>query len=85
MKCHDIRQTLGDNGAVTPIGGGFDAEDAHFKPGDCAVTVIRYDSICIDVISEHEAHVYFAASKRGNIANLWGLSTDQRPARFDAI
>ena len=89
-----IKKTLGNNGALTPIGGGlmratltgpgwrsqlmisgaFDAEDVNFKPGDSAATIIHHTSIWIDVISAHEAHVYFAASNLMDIEHVWGLS-----------
>ena len=55
------------------ISGAFDAEDANFKPGDSAATIIHHTSIWIDVISDHEAQVYFAASNLMDIEHLWGL------------
>ena len=92
-KIEAITNTLGDTGAITPIGGGlmratltgpgwrsqlmisgvFDAENPDFKPGDCAATIIGHVSVWIDVIGEETAHVYFAASQRGDMEQLWSI------------
>ena len=55
------------------ISGAFDAENPDFKPGDCAATVIGHVSAWIDVISDETAHVYFAASLRGDMEQLWSI------------
>ena len=55
------------------ISGVFDAENPDFKPGDCAATVIGHVSAWIDVISDETAHVYFAASLRGDMEQLWSI------------
>ncbi len=53
------------------ISGVFDAENPDFKPGDCAATIIGHASVLIDVISDDAAHVYFTASLRGDMEQLW--------------
>ena len=92
-KIEAITAALGENGAITPIGGGlmratftgpgwrsqlmisgvFDAENPGFKPGDCEATIIGHVSVWIDVISDETAHVYFAASLRTAIDQVWVL------------
>ena len=92
-KIQAITETLRENGAITPIGGGlmratltgpgwrsqlmisgvFDAENPGFKPGDCAATIIGHVSVWIDVISDETARVYFAASLRGDMEQLWSI------------
>ena len=92
-KVEAIAEAIGENGAITPIGGGlmraaltgpgwrsqlmisgmFDAENPAFKPGDCAATIIGHVSVWIDVVSDETAHVYFAASLRGDMEQLWSI------------
>ena len=55
------------------ISGVFDAENPGFKPGDCAATIIGHVSVWIEVISDETAHVYFAASLRGDMEQLWSI------------
>ena len=55
------------------ISGVFDAENPGFKPGDCEATIIGHVSVWIDVISAETAHVYFAASLRGDMEQLWSI------------
>ena len=55
------------------ISGVFDAENPDFKPGDCTATIIAHTSVWIDVISAETAHVYFAASLRGDMEQLWSI------------
>ena len=91
QKLGPIAQALGEQGALTLIGGGlmcatlrgpgwraqlmigglFDAESAGFKPGDCAATLLHHTPVWINVVSAHEAHVYFAASLTEDLRALW--------------
>jgi len=70
-----IRATLKGPGwrAQLMLGGVFDAEDPGFAPGQCAATILHHTRVWIDVIADEEAHVYFAASHKGDITHLWGL------------
>ena len=70
-----IRATLTGPGwrSQLMISGVFDAENPAFKPGDCAATIIGHVSVWIDVISDETARVYFAASLRGDMEQLWSI------------
>ena len=70
-----MRATLAGPGwrSQLMISGVFDAENPTFKPGDCAATIIGHASVWIDVISDETAHVYFAASLRGDMEQLWSI------------